>query len=318
MLAVRFLLQKIGCSRRITFLLWLIVAFRLVCPVSFGNGLSVFNLFNNRGAEYSKNFENTAAAVQVITINTPTAKNTATAKNAAAAIWLFGTAVLLILGVAAYIRLDRRLRFATKYSDDIFVAENISSSFVFGIFRPKIYIPAHICSEQLPYIIAHEKMHIKKLHHIIKLFAYMLLAVHWFNPINVILFRIFEDDMELCCDECVINGRNAEYKNGNFNPERDITNEEIVKMLVCLLGYDTMAEYMSGYPAGYNAVASQLEITSSLELIPNTPAIRSDVGIMVCNSLDVPLAEKKNDIEVTIADEKNGTALKNLRQNLQK
>ena len=89
-------------------------------------------------------------------------------------------------------------------------------------------------------------------------------------------------------------------------------------MLVCLLGYDTMAEYMSGYPAGYNAVASQLGITSSLELIPNTPAIRSDVGIMVCNSLDVPLAEKKNDIEVTIADGKNGTALKNLRQNLQK
>lgn len=107
-------------------------------------------------------------------------------------------------------------------------------------------------------------------------------------------------------------------ENGNFNPERNITNEEIVKMLVCLLGYDTMAEYMSGYPAGYNAVASQLGITSSLELIPNTPAIRSDVGIMVCNSSDVPLAEKKNDIEVTIADEKNGTASKNLRQNLQK
>ena len=214
MLAVRFLLQKIGCSRRITFLLWLIVAFRLVCPFSFGNGLSVFNLFNNRGAEYSKNFENAADDVRIIAVNTPTAKNTATAKNAAAAIWLFGTAVLLILGVAAYIRLDRRLRFATKYSDNIFVAENISSSFVFGIFRPKIYIPAHICSEQLPYIIAHEKMHIKKLDHIIKLFAYMLLAVHWFNPINVILFRIFEDDMELRCDECVINGRNAEYKNG--------------------------------------------------------------------------------------------------------
>ena len=115
MLAVRFLLQKIGCSRRITFLLWLIVAFRLVCPFSFGNGLSVFNLFNNHGTEYRENFENAADYVRIIAVNTPTAKNTATAKNAAAAIWLFGTAVLLILGAAAYIRLDRRLRFATKY-----------------------------------------------------------------------------------------------------------------------------------------------------------------------------------------------------------
>ena len=212
MLVVRFLLQKIGCSRRITFLLWLIVAFRLVCPFSVGNSLSVFNIFDSRGTEYRESFENAAEDVQIIAVNTP--KNTAAVKNAAAAIWLFGTATLLILGAAAYIRLSRRLRFAIKYSDNIFVAENISSSFVFGIFRPKIYIPAHICSEQLPYVIAHEKMHIKKFDHIIKLFAYMLLAVHWFNPINVILFRIFEDDMELRCDECVINGRNSEYKNG--------------------------------------------------------------------------------------------------------
>ena len=107
-------------------------------------------------------------------------------------------------------------------------------------------------------------------------------------------------------------------ENGNFNPESDITNEEIIKMLVCLLGYNTMAEYMSGYPAGYNAVASHLGITSSLELVPGTPAIRSDVGIMICNSLDVPLAEKKNDIEIVIADGENGLPLKNLRQNLQK
>ena len=214
MLAVRFLLRKIGCSRRITFLLWLIVAFRLVCPFSFGNGLSVFNLLDNHGTEYRKSFENAAANVQVIAVNTPATENSAAGKSAAAAIWLFGMAALLISGAAAYIGLKQKLRFAIKYTDNIFVAENISSSFVFGIFRPKIYIPAHICSEQLPYVIAHEKMHIKKLDHIIKLFAYMLLAVHWFNPINMLLFRIFEDDMELRCDECVIAGRNSEYKNG--------------------------------------------------------------------------------------------------------
>lgn len=84
--------------------------------------------------------------------------------------------------------------------------------------------------------------------------------------------------------------------NGNFNPENNIINEEIVKMIVCLLGYREMAEQQSGYPAGYTATAAKIGITSNLNLKTKTPATRNDVAIMICNALDVPImAEKRED-----------------------
>ena len=92
--------------------------------------------------------------------------------------------------------------------------------------------------------------------------------------------------------------------NGNFNPENDITNEEIVKMIVCLLGYGEMAEQQSGYPAGYTATASRIGITSSLNLKTKTPATRNDVAIMISNALDTPIMVEKSEGE----DENDNTA----------
>jgi len=113
----------------------------------------------------------------------------------------------------------------------------------------------------------------------------------------------------------IINGD----ENGNFNPEDDITNEEIVKMIVCLLGYDTMAEMKGGYPAGYTFVASKLEITDGLALKPDTPAIRSDVAIMIARSLDIPLMVEKSEGDndenkiFVILDGKNGLPFSSIR-----
>jgi len=106
--------------------------------------------------------------------------------------------------------------------------------------------------------------------------------------------------------------------NGNFNPENHITNEEIVKMIVCLLGYSEMAEMKDGYPAGYTATASRLGITNGLNLKTKTPAIRKDVAIMISNALDVPIMVQKSegDGENTayiILDGKNGTPFSSIR-----
>ena len=113
----------------------------------------------------------------------------------------------------------------------------------------------------------------------------------------------------------IINGD----ENGNFNPNNNITNEEIVKMIVCLLGYGSMAEMKGGYPAGYTAVASRLEITNSLNLNTKTPAIRKDVAIMICNSLDIPIMVEKsedddeNNVSYIILDGKDGMPFSTLR-----
>lgn len=88
-------------------------------------------------------------------------------------------------------------------------------------------------------------------------------------------------------------------ENGRFNPESNVTNEEFVKMIVCLLGYGEMANSQGGYPGGYAAVASRLKITENLKLTPNTYATRNDVAIMMCNALDVPLMIAKQTDEAT-------------------
>ena len=99
-------------------------------------------------------------------------------------------------------------------------------------------------------------------------------------------------------------------ENGNFNPESNITNEETVKMIVCLLGYREMAEQRGGYPAGYTAVASMIGITKDMTLKPETPATRNDVAVMISNALDTPVMVRKtdedeNDVYV-VADGKDG------------
>ena len=106
--------------------------------------------------------------------------------------------------------------------------------------------------------------------------------------------------------------------NGNFRPESNITNEEIVKMIVCLLGYSEMAEMNGGYPAGYTATATRIGITSNLNLKTKTPATRNDVAIMISNALDTPIMVEKSEGEdedtvYIILDGKNGIPFASIR-----
>lgn len=100
---------------------------------------------------------------------------------------------------------------------------------------------------------------------------------------------------------------------GNFYPEDKITNEEIIKILVCLLGYGVRAEESGGYPAGYTREAARLGITQGLLLDVYFPAIRNDVGIMVYHCLDIPVMELVEDGEAVILDGKNVMKQKTLR-----
>lgn len=111
---------------------------------------------------------------------------------------------MLIYGILSYIRLKNKLRFAMKKEENIYYTDKTNSSFVFGITAPKIYIPYNLSKSDEQSIILHEKMHIKRLDHIFKPFACILLAINWFNPINWILFFMFSSDMEYACDEFAV------------------------------------------------------------------------------------------------------------------
>ena len=76
---------------------------------------------------------------------------------------------------------------------------------------------------------------------------------------------------------------------GNFNPEAEITNEEIIKMLVNVLGYGPMAEQTGGFPMGYTRTAQRIGLTGELQLDVEAAAVRGDVAVMFAQALDIPL-----------------------------
>lgn len=127
-------------------------------------------------------------------------------------LWLVGIAVLLIYSVVSVAVLKRRLRGAVLSEGNIYEADNLKTPFVLGILKPKIFVPAGLAAEGKSYIIRHEQTHIRRFDHIMKPFAFLVLSIHWFNPLVWIAFVMMSADMELSCDERVIKEMGGEIK----------------------------------------------------------------------------------------------------------
>lgn len=226
LLSVKFIFQKIGFPRKILFILWVIVAFRLICPIAVPSDISVFNLTSalnpyTASVQQTEKIMDADAVIRyeifpnesadVPDVSKP-ANRIEIMKCISAVVWFTGMCAMLLFGAVSYLLLKKRLRFAVKQKDNIYTAENIPTSFVFGIFRPKIFIPENIPEQDLEYIILHEKTHLKRADHITKLAAYLILSLHWFNPLCWVMFKLFSDDMELACDETVLQKIGIENK----------------------------------------------------------------------------------------------------------
>jgi beta-lactamase regulating signal transducer with metallopeptidase domain len=118
--------------------------------------------------------------------------------------WLCGIAVMLLYGAVSYIRLRRRVSEATRIEGNIFETDAIASPFVLGFFRPKIYLPLELDETGRVYVLRHERAHIGRGDHLIRLLAYLTLSVHWFNPFAWLAFILSGRDMETSCDERVV------------------------------------------------------------------------------------------------------------------
>lgn len=122
------------------------------------------------------------------------------------ALWLAGMATVLGYGVISWWRARRLLSNAVLLEGNVYGSDRIGSPFAMGIFSPRIYIPFDLYGESKEYILAHERYHLRRFDHIVKLFAFGLLAVHWFNPLCWLAFNRMGLDMELSCDEGVLAG----------------------------------------------------------------------------------------------------------------
>lgn len=119
-------------------------------------------------------------------------------------IWIIGTIILLIFAVISYLSLMRQVRASVKYKDNIYICDDISSPFILGIIKPKIYIPSGLSDIQKNHILAHEFSHIRRRDYLIKPLAFVLLSVYWFNPVLWFAYYLLCRDIELACDEKVL------------------------------------------------------------------------------------------------------------------
>ena len=127
-------------------------------------------------------------------------------------IWLVGLISLFGHMLFSYFALKRKLQLSVLFKDNIWWAENIDMPMVFGLIRSRIYLPVSMESEDLSYVIAHEKMHVKRKDGLFKMFAYAVCLIHWFNPFIWIAYFLFGSDMEKACDEEVIRTMSREKR----------------------------------------------------------------------------------------------------------
>ncbi len=223
-LAARFFLRK--APKLFSYALWSIVLFRLICPVSFSSGFSLLGLIgsyqvdNTFSAQYIPRKIGLMAVPQVNTgidsvnagINAALPAATPYASinpmqvwiSLAGLIWLAGMVVLLGYAILSYQRLVSRISTATWVEDNIYETDLIQTPFVCGFIKPRIYLPLRITGREREYILRHEQIHIKRLDYLIKPIAYFALVIHWFNPLIWLCFSLFSKDMEMSCDERVV------------------------------------------------------------------------------------------------------------------
>jgi len=231
---VRIPLKK--APKIFSYVLWGVVLFRLICPVSFESPIS-FIPFNDDPiqtpirldpVERSVIEDNVSfgsaldaayhavgdalngglGSITVYTDSAPEGYRQAYHSEVwlifGSYIWTFGITVLLLYAVITYVRLKRRVYYATLVRDNVYETDKINTPFVLGFIRPKIYMPLGIDPTQQEYIFCHEQTHIRRRDYLIKPFAFIILALHWFNPIIWVSYFLMSKDMEKSCDEAVL------------------------------------------------------------------------------------------------------------------
>ena len=224
----------------ISYALWAIVLFRLLCPVTVESAMSVLPEMESVSRDYTLTNEPitvvgaTEAAYRLAgdVLNggidmqhvRTTEKNVSGGTDYASAspkevillfgqyVWLAGIAVMLIRAIVQTVKLRRRLVGAVPMGKGVFLADHIDSPFVMGLIRPNVYLPSALRESEREYILLHERHHIRRGDHIMRALAFVALCVHWFNPLVWTAFILSGRDMEMSCDEAVVRKLGGEIR----------------------------------------------------------------------------------------------------------
>lgn len=253
-LLARFLLRKM--PKKYSYILWSIVGIRMIFDLPFATNISVFNLFrgfakhtstvetmlagshrtNLQGSIDLLNKTDTTGAAAAhasrstaVEAMTHTLTTSQTVLGILGLLWLIVVALFVTYGIYSYVKCRLLVRTAViarditpdshkkKNNVSVWECDRIPSPFVLGIIRSRIYIPFRMPKQEQAYILAHEECHIRRLDPLWKLIAFLLLAVYWWNPLVWIAFFYMVRDMEMSCDEAVIEQFGNEIKQGYSN-----------------------------------------------------------------------------------------------------
>ncbi len=213
---LRFVLKK--APKWIAVLLWGIVALRLVIPFSFESALSLVPSAETFSA-HNIQYETPAIKSGIPAINNAVnpilgeafAPNPAASVNPlyvwmfiVSVIWLIGIIAMLLYAAISYVRVRQSVAERVPYEENIFLCDYVKSPFILGLARPKIYLPSNIDGMAMEMVIVHEKAHLARRDHWWKPLGFLILAIHWFNPLCWIAYMLLCRDIELACDEKVV------------------------------------------------------------------------------------------------------------------
>lgn len=220
-LVIRFLFRKIPKS--ICCLLWGIVAVRLLVPFSIESAFSLqpsaepiqsTTMVEGEIMPYVPSIDSNFTFVED-RVN-PVLRDTFAYQEAesvapfqvvteiAGGIWLGGMLLLIVFAIVSTIRLYLLVREAICYKGNVYLCDVVTTPFILGIIRPRIYLPSTLREEEMDYILAHEKAHLQRLDHLWKPIGYLILCVYWFNPLLMLAYLLLCKDIEMACDEKVI------------------------------------------------------------------------------------------------------------------
>ena len=246
--AVRLFLRR--APKKYSYILWAIVGIYLLCPIRLSSPISIYSLINNVSDTFlehhslplnAKNFadknktyneknqktkdSNKSKFDNVSSTNKnqktkQNQNNTAGTENISqsltvtttAYIWLCGCIVLLVRNLFLIWRTKQTVLMAIRRKDNIYESECISTPFVLGIVRPKIYIPFNLSEQEREYILKHEQYHIRRKDQIIKICAYILCVIYWFQPLIWFAYFVMIRDMEMSCDEYVLKNSKSDIR----------------------------------------------------------------------------------------------------------
>lgn len=279
-LLLRFLLKK--APKWTLCVLWSMVAIRLVVPYSIQSVFSVLpqtptfevaeTVTDNQNTEHVSDAITNHPTYEETDNDVPLKKNPYLTyedvkpqmQKINVIVWLGGMCVTLLYAMFGYVRVLLQTKQRLLLFDQVYLCDRIESPFLFGVIRPKIYVPSALTSNEQKHVVAHEQAHLKRLDHIWKPIGYLLLAVHWFNPLVWIAYHLFCRDIEFACDEKVI---------------RSYSHDEIMQYTKTLLKCSTPRGHLSACPVAFGESNIKQRIKSVLQY--KKPTRYLIVGVLV-------------------------------------